>query len=290
MKRDGILTSVWQDNIADIITSSTISQEEVYDVLIVGAGITGITTGLLLQKAGKKVVIAEAANIGFGTSGGTTAHLNNFFDSSYDEVISNFGKENATLLAEAAGKAMIFIKNNIDEYKIECSYEQKEGFIFSVEEKQNKILDDLVNATKEVGLTIDYVNKSPFPIPYLKISSIANQAQFNPLEYIHALVNEFEKSGGIILQQCRVEGIEEAEILKVKTSSGTILAHHAIYATHIPPGVNLLHFRCAPYRSYVIAATLKSGDYPEALGYDLVDPYHYYRSQKIKGQTYLIAG
>jgi glycine/D-amino acid oxidase-like deaminating enzyme len=47
-----------------------------FDVLIAGAGITGLTTGLLLQSAGLSCVIAEAENTGFGTSSGTTAHLN----------------------------------------------------------------------------------------------------------------------------------------------------------------------------------------------------------------------
>ena len=57
-----------------------------------GGGITGITTALLLQKAGKKCMIAEAKTIGFGTSGGTTAHLNTFMDSPYNEIEKILGK------------------------------------------------------------------------------------------------------------------------------------------------------------------------------------------------------
>ncbi len=55
--------------------------------------------------------------------------------------------------------------------------------------------------------------------------------------------------------------------------------------------MNLLHFRCAPYRSYVIAAKLKNeADYPDALAYDMYDPYHYYRTCEINGEKYFIAG
>ena len=63
----------------------------------------------------------------------------------------------------------------------------------------------------------------------------------------------------------------------------------AVYCTHTPPGVNLLHFRCARYRSYAMAVTLK-GDYPQALCYYMEDPYHYYRTREVDGQPYLIAG
>jgi Rieske Fe-S protein len=54
--------------------------------------------------------------------------------------------------------------------------------------------------------------------------------------------------------------------------------------------VNLLHFRCAPYRSYAIAVTLNDDAYPDGLAYDMYDPYHYYRTQIIDGKKYLIVG
>ncbi len=53
MKRDGARQSLWQNNIPDHQSKNNI-EDKVYDVLIVGAGITGITTALLLQKAGKQ--------------------------------------------------------------------------------------------------------------------------------------------------------------------------------------------------------------------------------------------
>lgn len=37
---------------------------------------------------------------------------------------------------------------------------------------------------------------------------------------------------------------------------GDIKAHNVVYATHIPPAINILHFRCAPYKSYAIAFAL----------------------------------
>ena len=40
--------------------------------------------------------------------------------------------------------------------------------------------------------------------------------------------------------------------LKLITESGSIKGRTLIYATHIPPGINLVHLRCAPYRSYAM--------------------------------------
>ena len=113
MKRDGALTSLWQYKMPDYISQTHTISPEVFDVIIVGGGITGITTALQLQKAGKKCIIAEAQTIGFGTSGGTTAHLNTFMDNPYSEIEKDFGEQNAKLEAGAAREALDLVKKNI---------------------------------------------------------------------------------------------------------------------------------------------------------------------------------
>lgn len=290
MNRDGKNESIWQSYVINNNVTSPFIEEQIFDVIVVGAGITGITTALLLQEAGKKVLLADAQNIGFGTTGGTTAHLNNFFDSSYDEVIKNFGLENARLFATAGNEAMQVIKDNVVSYSIDCSYEERTAYLFSIKKNQNKMLNEIVAGTQKVGVAIDFINDSPFPVPYLKIAQLPGQAQFNPVQYIDGLAGEFIKKEGKFLKNCLVTGVQEGEVLSVETCLGLVKTKKLVYATHIPPGVNILHFRNAPYRSYAIAVELKDGKYPQALGYDLCDPYHYYRSQVIDGEEYLIAG
>ena len=290
MKRDGALESIWQHQQDNHQPTKTTTTETTYDVLIAGGGITGLSIALLLQKAGKKCVIAEMHTIGFGTTSGTTAHLNNFFDTPYHTVENNFGEENARLLATAADEALGLIKKNIKEYNIACDFEEKEASIFATDEKQIKQLEELVEGTKKVGLAIDFINDSTFPIPCLKLASIKDQAQFHPVKYILGLATAFEAAGGVIMTGCKVTGVEEATTIKIQTTSGDIFANQLIWATHIPTGVNLLHFRAAPYRSYVLGIILNDDNYPQVLGYDMEDPYHYYRTHTMDGQQYLIAG
>ena len=290
MQRDGACTSLWQSNMPAYPSPAKPIPQEVVDVLIVGGGITGITTALLLQKAGKKCIVAEANTLCFGTTGGTTAHLNTVFDHPYNELKSSFGEKAAQTIAEAAKEALDLIRQNIAQYNIDCEFEEQDGYMYSQEKKQTTELESILEATREVGIDMDYSDSIPVPIEFEKAVRFTGQAKFHPAKYVYGLAKAFEEAGGIILQGCRVTKVEENDDLEALTRYGKIRAKEMIWATHIPPGVNLLHFRCAPYRSYAMAVKLEDENYPEGLAYDMYDPYHYYRTQIVDGEKYLIAG
>ncbi len=93
VKRDGTMTSPWQGLFPkDTVNDHLASNNQKYDAVVIGGGITGMTTAYLLQKAGKQCVLIEAHNVGFGTTGGTSAHINTFADTTYKEAESAFGK------------------------------------------------------------------------------------------------------------------------------------------------------------------------------------------------------
>lgn len=142
-----------------------------------------------------------------------------------------------------------------------------------------------------VGVNVELSTTIPVPIPFSAAIRAGGQAKFNPITYVNGLAKAFEESGGIILQENRVIHVEnETSFVQVKTNSGVFRGKSVVYATHIPPGIYLLHLRCVPYRSYAMAVILKNGQYPDGLVYDLYDPYRYYRTQEVDGQKYLIAG
>ncbi|CAN5337300.1 FAD-dependent oxidoreductase [soil metagenome] len=292
MKRDGVLTSLWQKSMPDYESQTPLfdNNKDPYDVVIVGGGITGLTTALQLQNAGKKCIVAELHNIGFGTTAGTTAHLNTIFDTPYNIIEKDFGKDAAKHVCDFAKQAIALAENNARTYEIDCGFEYKDGYVYSQDDKQTDLLKDMYESSLNAGCEVGYVDKIPIPIEFKKALIFRGQAQINPIEYIYGIASAFEKAGGIILQNCRVTNVKGDDNLEVETSQGNINALSLIYATHIPPGVNILHFRCAPYRSYVMAIKVKEDQYPDALAYDLYDPYHYYRTQIVDGEKYLIAG
>jgi len=261
-----------------------------YDVIIAGGGITGVSTALLLQQAGLRCALLEANTLCFGTTGGTTAHLNTLLDTPYTTIAKNFGKENASLVAQAARNAIDTIKDNIARYNINCGFEPANAFLFSQNKKQTEELEEIRQASADAGISLSYINTIPVPIAFEKALEVKDQAKFHPVRYVHALAKAFEEAGGVIVEHCRVMAADNTEPLTIKTDAGELRTSWLLYTTHIPPGVNLLHLRCAPYRSYAMAVRLAGDNYPEGLAYDMYDPYHYYRTQRIDGEPYLIVG
>lgn len=295
IQRDGASQSLWQHT-ADEIARSAI-KDSTYDVIIAGAGITGITLGLYLQKKGLRCIILESNTVCFGTTGGTTAHINTLLDTPYSDIIKNFGEDNALLVAQAVKEALELIKANIQEHDIQCDFGETSAYLIAQDEEQVKELEEIHEACEKLRVDTKFTNSITAKLPFIKAMEIPSQAKFNPVEYVYALAEAFERLGGVIVQQCRVlnhqaqvDSVTQSDIIEVGTSlERSFYGKSFVSATHIPTGVNVLHFRCAPYRSYAMALKLDE-DYPEGLIYDMYDPYHYYRTQEINGEKYFIAG
>ncbi|TSD66440.1 FAD-dependent oxidoreductase [Inquilinus sp. KBS0705] len=289
--RDGAHVSPWQNDIIDSTSITPPSNNVVYDALIVGGGITGITAALLLQKGGKQTIVADAHTIGFGTTGGTSAHINTFADTTYLEAESAFGEKGAQLFADAINDGFKLIKTNVDTYKIDCDFEGKPGYVYAENEDEVKELDKIYNGAIKVGVSVEYTEKVPTPVKYLKALVFDGQAQFHPLKYLQGLKKAYLEAGGLILENTLVESAQKKnDIHIIETDTVSISAKTVIYATHLPPNINLFNFECAPYRSYVIAVKLNNDNYPQALIYDVQEPYHYVRSHTINGEQLLLVG
>lgn len=292
--RDGSLQSPWQRAVvtAEIAgREPRLEQRSVYDCLIVGGGITGLTAALTLQLAGKQTILAEAHRIGFGTTGGTSAHINTFADTTFSEAEKAFGGEGARLFADALRDGLNLIKNNSHQFNIECDLASVPAYLYAESEDQEKLLADIRTGAIKVGVDMQYTDQVPAPVPYRKALLIANQAQFHPLRYLKGLEKAYLQAGGILLEDTLVEKTDtEDGVHTAIAAGGEIRANNLIYATHIPPNINVLNFECAPYRSYVMAVKLHSGHYPDALIYDTQEPYHYIRTHRIDTEPLLIIG
>ena len=279
-------------------SSSLSSQNLETDVIIIGAGITGLTAGFLLTEAGKKVVIIDQAKIGNGDTGHTSAHLTSILDRRYYQFETTLGhkKAQAVYLSHQAG--LDWIAKTVDQHKIDCDFVRVPGYLFAqrVSDHENEPGNDLDNKINELqkelqachrlGIPVELADKIPLPFPTAFGLKFPRQAQFHPIKYLVALAQNITQGGGQIFEETPALEITSGI---VKTPHGEIHAPSIIVATHAATGGgNLMHVRVAAYRSYVISAQLKNPPTERALFWDTEDPYHYIR--QLSDSEWIIGG
>jgi glycine/D-amino acid oxidase-like deaminating enzyme len=176
--RDSVTLSPWQQTEPASPNNEPANFSGSVDTVIVGAGITGITTALMLQKTGHKCMILEAGNIGFGTTGGTSAHLNTFFDATYPEIESDFGEEAAEMVADSGKEAFSIIKSLVDQYQIDCDFEYKKGYLFSENEKETKQLKQVLESSEKAGIAVTESKINGVDVPFETAICFPEQGHF----------------------------------------------------------------------------------------------------------------
>jgi glycine/D-amino acid oxidase-like deaminating enzyme/nitrite reductase/ring-hydroxylating ferredoxin subunit len=290
--RDSSTISPWQNTSRGPTQAvSNTEKHQLFDVMIIGAGITGLTTALLLQQQGKKCIVIENGSLGFGTTGGTSAHLNTFFDTTYPEIESDFGEKEAKMVAAAGKEAIELIKHFTDQLAISCDLAEKKAYLFSQNEQQSKQLMQILAASQRAGISVNEIAEINLPVPFQSAILFHQQGQFHPIKYLHGLADSFLKLGGTLCENTFITDVEKTGDLYFANAELQLFkASNLVYATHAVPGVNSFSFKCAPYRSYVIGVRLADENYPDDLAYDMMEPYHYFRTHEIEGKKYLLVG
>ena len=99
------------------------------DVCIVGAGYTGLSSGLHLAKAGLKVVVLEAARVGFGASGRNGGQIVHSYSRDLDVIERRYGAEQARALGAMAFEGAEVLRGFVAEHRIDCDL--KPGGVFA---------------------------------------------------------------------------------------------------------------------------------------------------------------
>ncbi|MCC2547305.1 FAD-dependent oxidoreductase [Hymenobacter sp. BT175] len=255
------------------------------DVVVVGAGIAGLTTAYLLLREGRQVVVLESGELASGESGRTTAHLSNALDDRYYRLEHLFGKNGARLAAESHGHAIDRIEQIVRDEQIDCDFTRLDGYLFLPKDGKPKELDQELEAAHRAGLTaVHRLAESPTKgFQTGECLVFPNQGQFHILKYLNGLAAAITRLKGQIYTHTHVSEVQGGSEASVTTADGhTVRAKAVVMATNTPVNDRVvMHTKQAPYRTYVIGARIPKGSVTKALYWDTPDPYHYIRLQEV---------
>lgn len=282
--------SFWMDD-TGFPHFSSLDDHKVADVCVIGAGLGGILTAYLCQKAGYRVVVLEEARLGQGQTARTTAHFSNAFDDRYFEMEKVHGLENSRLIAASHTAALELTLQLVQEERIDCGFLVVDGFLFRDPSSSENILRLELEACHRAGL-VEVSLRPQGPYSFFLTGEclcFPRQIQLHPLKYLRGLVQAFVINQGRIFEESRVVRIRRGAIATVETASGRrVRARHVVVATNSPINDRFtIHSKQEPYRTYAISFSVPRGSVPSVLCWDTANPYHYVR---LGGEESLMVG
>jgi glycine/D-amino acid oxidase-like deaminating enzyme/nitrite reductase/ring-hydroxylating ferredoxin subunit len=288
----------WQES-TSLPEFAPLSADLEVDVVVVGAGLTGITAAYLLKESGAKVALLERRCCAGADTGHTTAHLTYVTDYRLHDLVKTFGKDGAKAFWEAGVTAIDQIKAIVSEKKIDCEFKSVPGFLHGSiarrrTNKERRLLEEDDKLARELGFRSEFVEETPYADrPGVKF---ADQAKFHPLKYLAALLQGINGDGSYVFENSEVSEFQ-AKPLAVKANGHSVRSNYLVIATHTPVMGNtsmrkatLFQSKLALYTSYVLGAVLPKGLVPEALYWDTTDPYYYLRIDPREENDYAIFG
>ncbi|KAL3688749.1 hypothetical protein R1sor_015058 [Riccia sorocarpa] len=290
----GLRHSVWnQDGLQ--VKYPKLETDISADVVIIGAGIAGLSVAYNLAKNGKSVVVLEYRVRGGGNTGRTTAHLMQWFDDFYSLVEKAHGEEKTALVADAQRRCIDWVEKIVTEEQIDCKFSRLDGYLFPHDSSKEtlELLQKEFEVSKKHGFPVSMVDLSGDPRHGKIVGAIKypNCAEFHPLMYIEGLAQAVEKYGGKIYENTRAYTIEAGKV--VTDDKKTVRAGAVVMATNSPLNHDLtIHARQPPCRTYAIALKVPKGSVPRSQWWDTLDAYHYVRLEEVPGVDYdlLIVG
>ncbi len=251
------MTSLWLDRPQDHARTDTAEPPNA-EVVVVGAGLTGLVTAVLLARGGKRVVVVEARTPGAVTTGNTTAKVSLLQGTRLSTISGRHSTELVRQYVEGNREGQAWLTRFCADRGV--AFQHEAAFTYAQTERGLPSVRAEFEACRAAGLGVEWVEDLDVPFPYRGGVRLAEQVQFDPMPFLDALITELHERGGRLLTGHRVHAASTAGgrvRLKLRTADGQeriAEADQCVLATGTPILDRGAFFaRLHPARSYCVA-------------------------------------
>jgi glycine/D-amino acid oxidase-like deaminating enzyme/nitrite reductase/ring-hydroxylating ferredoxin subunit len=268
------------------------------DVLVLGAGITGLTAAYDLATAGRSVMVIDRGRCASVDTGHTSAHLTMVTDTRLSDLVSQLGRFHAQAVWDSGLAAIAKIDDVVRQHEIDCGFGWVDGYLHlrpgDATTKDVERLKRDAELAAELGFDAAFVEETPLVgTPGVRVDG---QARVHPRLYLAGLAKAIVAAGGRIHEHTDAEEFSDTP-LSVTANGHRISCGDIVIATHNPlvgvggtTGAMLFQTKLALYSSYVVAGRVAKGVVPDVLLWDTADPYRYFRVEPHRDHDVVILG
>ena len=259
---------------------SRLAEDVRTDVLVVGGGISGLTTAYLLAKSGRTVTVLERGRCALTDTGHTSAHLTMVTDVRLGELAKTFGRSHAQAVWDAGLAAIACIDDIVREHEIDAGFDWVPGYLHLPREDAG--VTEIEELKREAQLATDLGFDVEFleAVPIVKVPGLRfdGQARLHPRKYLAGLARAIVDAGGRIHEHSEASNFCDRP-RSVQANGHTVTCEDIVIATHNPlvgldgiVSATMFQTKLALYSSYVVAARAPKESIPDALWWVTADP------------------
>lgn len=205
-----------------------LSEDQHIHTLVIGAGLTGLTTAYYLSSITPNVLVIEADEIGYGASGRNTGKVSVQHGLVYKKLIHIHGEEKARQYYQVQKEAIESIEAIIKEHEISCDWRKADTILVSEDEVKRAQLQDEYQAYLDLGIHAEFIDSCEYPFSISAGIKLHNQGSYDPYRYLLGLSDVLDARGIRIYEHSPVSSVE-------KDGSGWCVSvnNHNIYAQNI---------------------------------------------------------
>ncbi len=202
-----------------------------HEVVIVGAGITGLATGVMLATLGRDVAIVEAGEIAQLATGSNTGKVSLLQGS----TLSTLRRHHPASLVRAYVDANRAGADWLAEFARDAGLTMTERTAYSYTPARAGLetIENEIAAGREAGLDVRRADESELSTPFPALAAAALDGQFavDPVALADALAWAFIAAGGTLHTGVRVRGVQAVPEPLVRTDAGALRADRIVLAT-----------------------------------------------------------
>ena len=230
----------WWDDAGPPANYSDSEVPKQMDVVVVGAGLTGLTAALTLSKAGKSVLVLDARRPGEGASSRNGGMIGGGHRLTFETMSTRFGRETALgLLREAHLESGEFVRTLMHNEAIDCDYAETGRFRgywrTSEYEAGGRDLDRLKKLIPLQAEMLPRENQRSEVATdiYRGGTLFYRHGGFNPAKWVAGIGQASARAGAVILGNTPVHAVERSgSEFSISSARGQIRAGSVLAATN----------------------------------------------------------